>query len=106
MYFESWLENLSYVRNICAHYGRIYNIKITKTPRLYKHHAKEGLKNSTFFATLLVMKNIIPNDIHWLNFVQTLESLIKKYPCVRLNYIGFPQNWTDILKREETANKK
>ena len=99
-YFESWLENLSYIRNICAHYGRIYNIKITKTPRLYKHYAKEGLKNSTFFATLLVMKSIIPNDIHWLNFVQTLESVIKKCPCVRLNYIGFPQNWTDILKND------
>lgn len=22
---ESWLDNLSYVRNICAHYGRLYN---------------------------------------------------------------------------------
>ena len=24
-YLESWLESISYVRNICAHYGRLYN---------------------------------------------------------------------------------
>ena len=24
-YFESWSESISYVRNICAHYGRLYN---------------------------------------------------------------------------------
>ena len=99
-YLESWLENLSYIRNICAHYGRIYNIKITKNPRIYKHYAKDGIKNSTFFATLLVVKHLVPNDIHWLSFLQTVELLIEKYPCVRLNYIGFPPNWLDILKRK------
>ena len=31
-YFESWLESISYVRNICAHYGRIYNAELSKTP--------------------------------------------------------------------------
>ena len=33
-YFESWLESISYVRNICAHYGRLYNAKLSKTPML------------------------------------------------------------------------
>ena len=32
-YFESWLESISYVRNICAHYGRLYNAKMAKTPK-------------------------------------------------------------------------
>jgi len=99
-YFESWLENLSYVRNICAHYGRLYNATITKPPRLYKHHTKEGIRNTSVFATLLVVKQLLPNDIHWLEFVQKVELLIKKYPCVKLSYIGFPQNWSDILKSE------
>lgn len=35
-YFESWLESISYVRNICAHYGRLYNAKLSKAPMLYK----------------------------------------------------------------------
>ena len=35
-YFESWIESIAYVRNLCAHYGRLYNAKLTKTPRLYQ----------------------------------------------------------------------
>jgi len=106
IYFQSWLENLSYIRNICAHYGRLYYVKMTKIPRLYKPYIKEGISNVRFFATLLVIKHLMQNQKQWHNFIQTLELLIREYPCVRLNYIGFPKNWTDMLKREETANKK
>ena len=37
-YFESWIENIAYVRNMCAHYGRLYNAKMVKTPILYKEY--------------------------------------------------------------------
>ena len=33
-YLESWLQSLSNVRNVCAHYGRLYNKKLTFKPRL------------------------------------------------------------------------
>lgn len=36
IYLESWIENLSYVRNICVHYGILYGAKLTKIPKLYK----------------------------------------------------------------------
>ncbi|MDR2558040.1 MAG: Abi family protein [Oscillospiraceae bacterium] len=38
IYFSSWIENIAYVRNICAHYGRLYNVKFTKSPQLYKEY--------------------------------------------------------------------
>lgn len=41
-YLESWLESISYVRNICAHYGRLYNARLSKTPMLYKEYARVG----------------------------------------------------------------
>lgn len=28
-YFESWIESIAYVRNLCAHYSRLYNAKLT-----------------------------------------------------------------------------
>ena len=45
-YFESWLESISYVRNICAHYGRLYNAKLSKTPILYKEYSQVGIGNN------------------------------------------------------------
>ncbi len=51
-YLESWLESISYVRNICAHYGRIYNAKLTKTPKLYKEYSEAGIGNNRIFGVM------------------------------------------------------
>jgi abortive infection bacteriophage resistance protein len=97
-YFESWIENLSYVRNICAHYGRLYNAKMTKRPRLYKQYSAMGISNSRIFATLLSIKHLLPNDRHWDEFIQTIGVLVEKYSCVNLHFIGFPRDWAEILE--------
>ena len=48
-YFESWLESISYVRNIFAHNGRLYNAKLSKTPMLYKEYSEAGIGNNRIF---------------------------------------------------------
>ena len=35
-YFGSWIESIAYVRNLCAHYGRLYNAILPKKPMMYK----------------------------------------------------------------------
>ena len=55
-YFESWIEHLAFVRNICSHYGRVYNVNLTKTPLLYKHYTREDISNNRVYATLLSEK--------------------------------------------------
>jgi abortive infection bacteriophage resistance protein len=96
-YLESWIESLASVRNICAHYGRLYNVKFTKSPMLYRQYIKDGISNYRVFATLLTLKHILPNDRHWLDFVETVELLVEKYPSVKLDLLGFPVNWMDYL---------
>jgi len=96
-YFESWIEALSYVRNVCAHYGRLYNAKLSKTPQLYKPYTEKGISNFRIFATLITLKYLVPNDRHWHDFLQVIELLIKKYPSVNLNFIGFPKEWKEYL---------
>ena len=49
-YLESWLESISYVRNICAHYGRLYNAKLSKTPMLYKEYSEAGIGNNRILS--------------------------------------------------------
>ena len=96
-YFESWIEALSYIRNICAHYGRLYNVKLLKTPQLYKQYTKNGIKNFRIFASLLTLKHLLPKDRHWHDFMQILKLLIEKYPDIDLDLIGFPQDWPEYL---------
>lgn len=33
--FCSWLHTLSYIRNICAHHSRLWNISLDITPMVY-----------------------------------------------------------------------
>ena len=96
-YFGSWIESIAFVRNVCAHYGRIYNIKFPKAPKLYKRYSEKGVKNYRLFATLLTLKHLLPNDKQWLNFVDNIELIFEKYASVKLHYIDFPQDWKDYL---------
>ena len=103
-YFESWIENIAYVRNKCAHYGRLYNAKMVKNPILYKQYnaANRGDKgkiaNNRLFATLICIKYILKDTKQWLEFIQDLEKLIDKHKVVDISTMGFPEDWIDILR--------
>ena len=97
-YIESWLESISYVRNICAHYGRLYNAKLSKTPMLYKEYTRVGIRNNRIYGVLLCMKCLLKNDSHWNFFVDNIEMLFDKYESVKIDTMGFPKEWKELLE--------
>lgn len=97
-YLESWLESISYVRNICAHYGRLYNEKLSKKPMLYKEYIKIGISNNRIFGVLLCMRHLLKGDAHWNLFSDKLEMLFEKYENVDIRTMGFPENWKKMLE--------
>ena len=99
-YFESWLESISYVRNICAHYGRLYNAKLSKAPMLYKEYTQIKIRNYTIYAVLLCMKHLLKNDMHWNLFVDNIELLFDKYDNVQIKTMGFPINWKELVENK------
>lgn len=99
-YLESWFESLSYVRNICAHYGRLYNAKLAKTPILYNEYKEKGIGNLRVFGLLCCMKHLLPNDRHWIEFIAAINGLFLKYPAAKKETMGFPDNWQEILSEQ------
>ena len=95
-YFESWLESISYVRNICAHYGRLYNAKLSKTPILYKEYSEAGIGNNRIFGVLLCLKHLLKSNDHWNLFVDKIELLFDKYESVDIKTMGFTENWKEL----------
>lgn len=83
-YLENWVEHLAVVRNICAHYGRLYNINLTSRPQLYKQYTEKGINNYRVFATLICLKHLLPNDRHWIKFIVSIGSLIDEFRCVNI----------------------
>ncbi len=100
-YFESWIEHIAFVRNLCAHYGRLYNVNLAKTPMLYKQYSDAGIGNIRVYATLICLKHLLPNDRHWTEFVETIDLLLEKNPHVDIKLMGFPKNWKDYLLLEK-----
>lgn len=96
-YFESWIENVAFVRNVCAHYGRLYNAKIPKKAMLYKEYSEFG--NDRIFSTLICLKLLLPNDRHWLEYLDLIEILFEKYPNVNISLMGFESNWKNVLQK-------
>ena len=97
-YFESWLESISYVRNICAHYGRLYNAKLSKTPILYKEYSEAGIGNNRIFGVLLCLKHLLKSNDHWNLFVDKIELLFDKYESGEIKTMGFTENWKELLE--------
>ena len=99
-YLESWIESISYVRNICAHYGRLYNAKLPKSPKLFKEHTNVTC-NYRIFSVILCISLLVPHDEHWSDFTNQLERLINKYPTVEISRLGFPTNWLTYISTTE-----
>lgn len=100
-YLESWVEHIAFVRNICAHYGRLYNTNLHKSPILYKEYDKMEISNNRVFATIICLKHLLPHDRHWSDFVDTIEIFFDKYDHVKIGLIGFPLDWKEIVLNEK-----
>jgi len=91
-------EIIAYVRNICAHYGRLYNAKLSKTPILYKENAQAGIGNNRIFGVLLCIRTLLKKDLHWNTYVDNIGLLFDKYENIDISTMGFPENWSELLK--------
>lgn len=97
--FNSNLQIIREVRNICAHFERIYDKSLRFMPSL-KEEYKEFLSNNKVFAALLSMKNVIDNKKIWNKFMIRIISIVKSYKkYIDLDAIGFPKNWEEVLTK-------
>ena len=92
-----WLRCLTDLRNYCAHYSRLYyNLfpAIPPTPDGFSYTLGKRI-----FDYIVVLKFLYNDPIKWSNvFMVQLESLIEEYSdCIKLEHIGFPEQWKAIL---------
>ena len=98
-YLGSWILALVEIRNICAHYSRLYNMPLKQTPYLYsEYHKYKSEKRNKVFPALITIKRMLNNDTRWAEYVSQLESLMDEYKdVVILPFMGFPKEWKEVL---------
>lgn len=96
----SWLESLSFIRNICAHHGRLWNRKIPKSPIIPVTTREEWItelpleeyRNRMYVVLACIsylLKSIIPNG----SYNKKVQELLLEFNDIPTRYIGLTENW-------------
>lgn len=97
-YLKNWILCLVEVRNICAHYTRLYNMPLKENPRLYTENRKYKQRQNKIFPVLLIIKRMLNSNGQWDSLLKDLKRTFIKYQGVfYFSYMGFPNNWDEIL---------
>jgi len=99
---ESWLITLNFIRNICAHHGRLWNRgmgnKAPAIPRAHKHpqwHVPVAVATDRMFGVLTILFYLLKHVAPQSRWRDRLTTLFDKHPDVPLRFMGFPDNWME-----------
>ena len=101
-YLEGFLEHLTYLRNICAHHGRLWNKHLVKKMPLPRGKPAQ-LRDNMYFDEQHQSEHKLYNSLVMIQHLMTLISpqsswalrlsdLIEKHH-VNISAMGFPENW-------------
>jgi abortive infection bacteriophage resistance protein len=98
-HLSSWLRCCTDLRNICAHYGRLYFRIFTAVPAFEPRLSPDSERR--LFGAILALKELYPDKDKWNDETYLkLVNLIKSYSYViNLTHIGFPADWELQLKK-------
>lgn len=99
---ESWIECVSYLRNLSAHNMRLYNFNIQKTPKKGKKNFSDFIHSYKVYDILYVMQFLVPDKSEWNNYIlQNIEDLLNEYSeYIDISCYGFKQNWRTTLTKK------
>jgi abortive infection bacteriophage resistance protein len=91
--FVSWLRCLAYVRNVCAHHGRLWNRELSLKPELLGEWNVATDVAGRMYGICLVLHHFLEYISPSFRWKEGLELLMDEYPAVSRTAMRFPQNW-------------
>jgi abortive infection bacteriophage resistance protein len=96
--FESYLANLNYIRNICAHNARLWNREIVVNPLIPKkdpkwHEKSFPVNERRVYSSLCILKlllDIIALKSNWKN---NFYLLLQEFPMIHRKSMGIPNGF-------------
>lgn len=100
--FESVVQVISYIRNICAHHGRLWNRKTVKRiPHIKKFKsdlvidviANQSQPSNLIYNALVVLTYLMRHQSSETTFPQRLRELVETRTDDQRRAMGFPDDW-------------
>lgn len=96
---NSWLIVLNYIRNVCAHHGRLWNLELSIKPFIPRNDLRwykpVNVENERVFSALTVLKYLLSYIAPQSQWQHRLEALLSLYPDIPIKSMGFPDNWEE-----------
>lgn len=84
------------VRNICAHYARLYNQPIEDHPILPPKYAQ--YYSDLVFPVVLMLRVAAGGHRVYSDMIRGIRQLAEDFPQADLALCGFPENWEAVLR--------
>lgn len=104
---KSWIDTIIYVRNICAHHSRLWNIILTISPTWPKTPYYEWIsswdnkdqktadKELKIYSAICITKYFLDRVNPYHKLKDKLTELFDKYNEIDIAHMGFTHNWKD-----------
>ena len=96
--FESWLVHLNYIRNICAHHGRLWNryMAVKATMPLKDPRWKETdypVNPNTIYSTICIFKTLLDVVAPQSRWKHRFYALLQEFPDIPRVSMGIPNGF-------------
>ena len=98
-FLKSWLLSFTEVRNVCAHYNKLWNRNINMAPKLFSNNTPNWVDNvpstqpiAKLYSVIICMNYMLKRILNNNRFSNELSSLVGTKPLYK-SKMGFPENW-------------
>lgn len=96
---QSWMQSMTYVRNICAHHARLWNRTLTIKPTYLLKPTTLWItdqpQNDKAYYLLCCLFYMIRSVNPKTRFASHLARLLERYPKIDISSMGFPNDWME-----------
>lgn len=107
--FESWIDTLVYVRNICAHHSRLWNIVLTISPVWPRRprgawvdrwenepgNTNTNDKRLKTYAAICMVQFLVKKVNPYSTFKRKFFTLLEQFPEANEEWMGMPNGWKE-----------
>lgn len=97
---DSWLADITYIRNMAAHNMRLYKFNKQKTPKKCSLFYDGYIASNKIFDTVYIMKFLIQDIKEWNDYIlPEFAKIFRTYnKYIDIASYGFPIDWYEKLK--------
>lgn len=89
----SWLQSLCYLRNVCAHHGRLWNRTFSVKPELLPRWRKQGVTRDRLYVVLVMIVHLLDEIAPRSKWKQRMGDHLLSNMDVSLSAMHCPEDW-------------